>query len=157
MYHHNRSLGKVSSIHLNGWKAYYQGNHSTAETLLEQALQLQYQHYIPNNLLTAETLVLSTVVAYCQGKQEEAMNYLQRAMEVLRNQYTQHPLVGKTFYVAGFLYNSLRNYDSAILYFKEALSVVEQVYPSSHPMITEVHNIISNGEIKNHLCREPEN
>ena len=84
-YHYNRSLGKVSLLHLDGWKAYYQGNHSTAETLLEEALQLQYQHYTPNNLLTAETLILSTVVAYCQGKQEEAMNYLQRVMKVLRN------------------------------------------------------------------------
>ena len=154
MYH--SSLGKVPSLHLNGWKAYYQGNHSTAETLLEQALQLQYQYYTPNNLLTAETLILSTVVTYCQGKQEEAMNYLQRAMAVLRTQYTQHPLVGKTFYVAGFLYKSLQNYDSAIMYFKEALSIAEQVYPSSHPMIAEVHNIISNEEIKNRLCREPD-
>ena len=153
MYH--RSLGKVPSLHLNGWKAYYQGNHSTAETLLEQALQLQYQYYTTNNLLTAETLILSTVVAYCQGK-DEAVDYFQRAMAVLRTQYTQHPLVGKTFYVAGFLYESLQNYDSAIMYFKEALSIAEQVYPSSHPMIAEVHNIISNGEIKNHLCREPD-
>ena len=146
-YHHNRSLGKVSSLHLSGWMAYYQGNYSTAETLLEQALQLQYQHYTPDNLLTAETLILSTVVAYCQGRQQ--------AMKILRTQYTQHPLVGKAFYVAGFLYKSQENYDSAMMYFKEALNIAEQVYPSSHPMITEVHNIIiSNGEIKNHLCRE---
>ena len=156
MYHHSHSPGKVSSLHLDGWKAYYQGNHSTAETLLEQALQLQYQHYTPNNLLTAETLILSTVVAYCQGKEDEAVDYFQRAMAVLRTQYTQHPLVGKIFYVAGFLYKSLQNYDSAIMYFKEALSIAEQVYSSSHPMIAEVHNIISNGEIKNHLCREPD-
>ena len=85
MYHHSHSPGKMYSLHLNGWNAYYQGNHSTAETLLKEALQLQYQHYTPNNLLTAETLILSTVVAYCQGKQEEAMNYLQRVMKVLRN------------------------------------------------------------------------
>ena len=155
-HHHNRSLGRVSSLHLNGWKAYYQGNYSAAETLLEQALQLQYKHYTPNNLLTAETLILSTVVAYCQGKEDEAVDYFQRAMAVLRNKYTQHPLVGKTFYVAGFLYKSLQNYDSAIMYFKEALSIAKQVYPSSHPMIAEVHNIISNEEIKNRLCREPD-
>ena len=154
-YHHNRSLGKVSSLHLSGWMAYYQGNYSTAETLLEQALQLQHQHYTPDNLLTAETLTLSTVVAYCQGRQEEAVTYLQQAMKILRTQYTQHPLVGKAFYVAGFLYKSQENFDSAMIYFKEALNITEQVYPSSHPMITEVHNIIiSNGEIKNHLCRE---
>ena len=153
-YHHNESLGKVSSLHLNGWMAYYQGNYSTAETLLEQALQLQYQHYTPDNLLTAETLILSTVVAYCQGKQEEAVTYLQQAMTILRTQYPQHPLVGKAFYVAGFLYKSQENYDSAMMYFKEALNIAEQVYPSTHPMIAEVHNIISNGETKNQLCRE---
>lgn len=141
-YHHDYSPGKVSLLHLNGWKAYYQKDYVTANTFLEQALQLQDEHYAPDNLLTAETLILSSVVLYCQGKEDEAVDYLHRAMEVSRTQNPQHPLVGKATYVAGFLYNSLQKYEMAVMYLKEAQTIAEDTYQSSHPMIIKVHNMI---------------
>ena len=158
-YHHDYSPGKVSSLHLNGWKAYYQKDYVTAKTFLGQALQLQDQHYASDNLLTAETLILLSIVFYCQGREDEAVNYLHRAMEALRTQNAQHPLVGKAAYVAGFLYNSVQKYEMAVINLKEAQTVAEHIYQSSHPMITKVNNMIAsifkcgNNEIQ--LCEDP--
>ena len=57
-------------------------------------------------------------------------------------QNPQHPLVGKATYVAGFLYNSLQKYEMAVVYLKEAQTIAEDTYQSSHPMIMKVHNMI---------------
>ena len=80
-------------------------------------------------------------------------------MEALRTQNAQHPLVGKAAYVAGFLYNSVQKYEMAVINLKEAQTVAEHIYQSSHPMITKVNNMIAsifkcgNNEVQ--LCEDP--
>ena len=137
--HHVKSPGEINLLHFSGLRYYYQKDYVNAEKLLMQTLSLQHQHFVPNNLLTAETLHLLAVVVYHQGRETDALDYLDKALMILKASKMMHPLLGKVAYMIGYIHFRQQKHSASFTFFQESLMVMKNFYNSPHPLMAKIH------------------